>query len=85
MNNEITIEKIMRDIPPKNEEEAKKADELIKLLLEVKNWEAFAGFGYLWARKHKKYDEYINFLKEKPRTYSECVVFEDGFDDEAEK
>ena len=35
MNNEITIEKIMRDRPPKNEEEAKKADELIKLLLEV--------------------------------------------------
>ncbi len=80
MQEPITLEKIMKDRPPANEEEAKKADELIKLLLQVEDWEAFAGFGYMWARKYDAYDEYISFLKEKPRTYSECVVFECEYD-----
>lgn len=82
MQEPITLEKIMRDRPPKSEEDAKKAKELIELVEALpKSYDNLVFCAYLWARKYNRYDETIEFLKARNRTCSELVLFHDSFDD----
>lgn len=82
MQEPITLEKILKDRPPVNEEDAKKAKELIELVKALpQSYDNLVFCSYLWARKYNRYDETIEFLKSGERTCSDVVLFHDSFDD----